>query len=193
MSDRVATGTESQGFILWHHMARHLGVLKPRWVFLESLANILRYPEAFGIILRDLAQIGYDVEWDCIPAASLGAPHKRDRLYLTAHLNSNSFRFQGSDQEGEAIELLPLHSHTEGANQVFQGRGVDLDWGRARPGIQRWSDVIGRACPEPLIQRVDDGPARRVERLRVEAVNDGVLTQISEWYGKRILAYEEAW
>src|SRR5207244_164296 len=39
----------------------------------------------FGTILRDLAASGYDAEWDCVPAAAFGAPHRRDRVWIVAY------------------------------------------------------------------------------------------------------------
>jgi DNA (cytosine-5)-methyltransferase 1 len=45
-----------------------------------------------GDILRDLAEIGYDAEWDCIPAAAVGALHYRDRLWIIAYPHSNGER-----------------------------------------------------------------------------------------------------
>jgi DNA (cytosine-5)-methyltransferase 1 len=41
-----------------------------------------------GRILGDLASGGYDAEWDCIPAAAVGAPHRRDRVWLVAYARS---------------------------------------------------------------------------------------------------------
>lgn len=38
-----------------------------------------------GTLLRDLADCGYDAEWGCIPAAALGAPHLRYRLFAVAY------------------------------------------------------------------------------------------------------------
>ncbi len=41
-----------------------------------------------GDVLADLAALGYDTEWDCIPAAAVGAPHLRYRLFLVAYPDS---------------------------------------------------------------------------------------------------------
>jgi hypothetical protein len=39
----------------------------------------------FNRVLSDLAEIGYDAEWDIIPASSLGAPHRRERVWLLSY------------------------------------------------------------------------------------------------------------
>ena len=35
-------------------------------------------------VLGDLAALGFDAEWHCIPACAVGAPHRRDRLWIVA-------------------------------------------------------------------------------------------------------------
>jgi len=52
-----------------------------RWL-VQSTENIVWY---FGKILGDLAESGYDARWRILSAAELGAPHKRDRLWIVAH------------------------------------------------------------------------------------------------------------
>jgi DNA (cytosine-5)-methyltransferase 1 len=42
----------------------------------------------FGRVLGDLAEIGYDAEWQVIPAAAVGAPHKRERVFIVAYPKS---------------------------------------------------------------------------------------------------------
>lgn len=52
----------------------------------------------FGDVLADLAKIGYDAEWQCIPAAAVGALHKRDRVFIVAYSNSSS-KTNGRERE----------------------------------------------------------------------------------------------
>ena len=57
---------------------------------MENVANLLSGPSEkrggwFGRILGDLAECGYDAEWENIPASALGAPHRRERVWLVAH------------------------------------------------------------------------------------------------------------
>lgn len=68
---------------LWSHFARLIGEVHPRWVVIEN-SPMLR-SRGLGVVLQDLAALGYDAEWHCIPAASVGAPHQRDRIWIIAH------------------------------------------------------------------------------------------------------------
>ncbi|MEV8124074.1 DNA cytosine methyltransferase [Streptomyces sp. NPDC085944] len=74
-------GTEDERH-LWPHIARALGVLRPRYAVFENVANHLRV--GFDTVLCDLADLGFDVEWDVVQADQVGAPHQRRRLFILA-------------------------------------------------------------------------------------------------------------
>lgn len=67
---------------LWPHVERCIGVLRPRGVLLENVAGL--FTAGFDDVIGGLAACGYAAEWDCIPAAAVGAPHRRDRVFLVA-------------------------------------------------------------------------------------------------------------
>lgn len=67
---------------LWSEFARVIRLLRPRYVVVENVPALTI--RGLGRVLGDLAAIGYDAEWGCIPAAALGAPHPRWRLFLVA-------------------------------------------------------------------------------------------------------------
>ena len=71
---------------LWPEFARCLRVLRPRFALLENVPGLLS--AGFGDVLGDLAALGYDAEWDCIPAAAVGAPHLRYRVVVVSYTNS---------------------------------------------------------------------------------------------------------
>lgn len=75
-------------------------VVRPGYVLLENVAALTASADAFGWILADLAAGGYDAEWDCIPAAAVGAPHLRDRVFLVAHVGGKSWRVQPIAESG---------------------------------------------------------------------------------------------
>jgi hypothetical protein len=60
---------------LWAEYARLVRELRPRYVIVENVPALLA--RGMERVLGDLAAIGYDAEWDCIPAAAVGAPHRR--------------------------------------------------------------------------------------------------------------------
>lgn len=74
---------------LWPQYFTAIRTLRPKFAIMENVANHL--VRGFGTVLADLASIRYDAQWDCIPAAALGAPHLRDRVFIIAlDANSNS-------------------------------------------------------------------------------------------------------
>jgi DNA (cytosine-5)-methyltransferase 1 len=77
---------ESDERNLWPETIRTICEVRPEWVLLENVPNLLTF-QYFGTILSDLAQEGYDARWAVISAASQGAPHKRERLWIVAHGN----------------------------------------------------------------------------------------------------------
>ncbi len=70
---------------LWSEIARLVGELAPRFVIVENVAALLS--RGLGTVLGDLASLGYDAEWHCIPASAIGAPHRRDRVWIVAYPN----------------------------------------------------------------------------------------------------------
>jgi DNA (cytosine-5)-methyltransferase 1 len=77
----------------WPATIRIVREIRPRVVWLENVSNLTsnRY---FGRILGDLAESGYDVAWDCISAGAVGAPHKRERIWLLAYAESQPLDVQ---------------------------------------------------------------------------------------------------
>ena len=90
---------ESDDRNLWPDTVRVIRGVRPRLVLLENVPGILTH-EYFGTILGDLAESGYDAEWDCIPAAAVGAPHLRYRLFIVAYSRRFCGEWRGVFTEG---------------------------------------------------------------------------------------------
>jgi DNA (cytosine-5)-methyltransferase 1 len=73
---------------LYRELVRALRVVRPRYAIVENVAALLG--DGMGTVLGDVAESGFDIEWDCIPAQALGAPHERDRVYIVAHANNGN-------------------------------------------------------------------------------------------------------
>lgn len=72
---------------LWGEVARVVGELRPKWFVGENTPGLFarsnqRY---FRRVLDDLAALGYSVGWGIWGACDVGAPHKRDRVFIMAH------------------------------------------------------------------------------------------------------------
>ncbi|MFS8198810.1 DNA cytosine methyltransferase [Streptomyces sp. CWNU-52B] len=67
---------------LWPHIARALGVLRPRLAVFENVAGHLSL--GFDTVLGDLAALGFDADWCCVRASDVGAAHQRNRLFFWA-------------------------------------------------------------------------------------------------------------
>jgi DNA (cytosine-5)-methyltransferase 1 len=107
---------------LWSEFARILGIVQPRYVLVENVpALTLR---GLHRVLGDLAQLGFDAEWDRIPAASVGAPHRRWRLFIVAYAQGVQWeKVQRSQSDGasEPLAANPNGSGLEMPQQIRAG------------------------------------------------------------------------
>lgn len=132
-------------------------------LILENATGILEW---MGEILGGLAEIGYDVEWHCIPAAAIGAPHYRDRIWLVADCSSK--RQQGVGVFGKCEQESKIASA----------------WGSVTGAAYKNISMPGWHEDEPQILRVDDGVPGCVD---IASLGNAVVPQIPELIGRAIL------
>lgn len=207
-------GIEGARSGLWSEYARLVGELRPRYVVVENVAALRYKRRGFGRVLGDLASLGYDTEWHCIPACAVGAPHERDRIWLIAYpavpghahpLVADPERL-GSAGRGASGDLASPPGTSQGDSEERQrcgdapdDRGPD---GARRtlgdlngPGLEGHRGPVASSADhpwaaEPDVGRVAHGVPARVDRLR--ALGNALVPQIAEWIGHRIVAHEEA-
>ena len=80
-------GLDGERSGLFFEAIRVVRELQPRCVVLENVAALLT--RGLDRVLGTLAEIGYNAEWHCVPAAAVGAPHIRDRVFVVADANSD--------------------------------------------------------------------------------------------------------
>lgn len=134
----LAVGTRSG---LWRHVVAAIDALNPCLVVIENVrgllstragAHALRHVEpcprclgdppdqprmrALGVLLADLADLGYDANWTCVRASDVGAPHRRARVFLTAWPATPPNRDVVEDADGESGQQrrLPAPGQTQG-------------------------------------------------------------------------------
>ena len=155
----LGAGLDGERSGLFFEAIRVVRELRPRIVVLENVAALLT--RGLDRVLGTLAEIGYDAEWHCIPAASVGAPHIRDRVFVIGAIGPNA------DSGGQ-----------------FHGK-VEIKPAVCRINAQRKPEPVIWWRTEPDMGRVADGVPRRVDRLR--GLGNAVVPQVAEWIGRRIV------
>jgi DNA (cytosine-5)-methyltransferase 1 len=128
-------GLEGSRSGLWFEFQRLIGEVRPAYAIIENVTALRR--RGLGTILRALMALGYDAEWHCVPAAYIGAPDIRDRLWLIAYPQRPDAHGFGSHQTPlylrRDIELLNEQERVSGSMVQALSRslaGVGSAWGR---------------------------------------------------------------
>lgn len=152
---------------LWYEIVRLAGELRPRFILVENVSGLLTGERGrwFGRVLGDLAALGYDAEWECIPASAVGAPHRRDRVWIVAYA---------------AEELCDRIS----VPRAFSDQKLDQGFKRV------WAYVSalragGRSPSDFSRLRANDGVSARVDAIA--ALGNAVTPIIPEIIGQAIL------
>ena len=126
--------------------------LRPRWAVLENVPGLLG--RGLGDVLGDLAEIGYDAEWDCLPAAAFGAPHRRDRVFVVAHSGSDGVRHESGRSNGAGRAGATVAGHNGAARHLAHAAGEGLEGA----GLQGRPTDGGMAMANPAGVRRDRSP-----------------------------------
>lgn len=147
---------------LWPAFAGVIRALRPRHVLVENVTGLFARGGGMGDVLGDLATLGYDTEWDCIPAAFVGAPHIRARVFVVAH-------------PGHSRQLHQPRIYRRIRRRLGNGGASTL------PNDTHWA-------AEPDVARMVHGVPKGVDRRRV--LGNAVVPQVAEHIGHLILDAE---
>ncbi|MGB9804309.1 DNA cytosine methyltransferase [Desulfofundulus sp.] len=125
---------------LWPEMFRIIREVRPPWVLFENVANIVNM--ALDTVLSDLETEGYETGTLIIPACAVGAPHRRDRVWVVAH-SAGMERQSGAEEQG-VLRRVPADGEecnntgrsgkTQSGDNVAHAEGTGLPERRHRPG-----------------------------------------------------------
>jgi len=109
---------------LWPEMFRIIKAFKPRFVIGENVPGIVNIQEGvvFETVCTDLESQGYEVQPFNIPAAAVGAPHQRKRIWIIATLAdsvSNDERREISRSDEEKGRVQEEHRSKDSASGIF--------------------------------------------------------------------------
>ena len=186
-------GLEGERSGLFFEAVRVVRELRPRAVVLENVAALLT--RGLDRVCGTLAEIGYDAEWHCIPAAAVGAPHIRDRVFVVAHASGIRCVYRKPKIKAWPGQH-PLIDHWAVRKNVADTTGSGLQEGTGLRGdgkSSRRGESAGSSCGnresqwaiEPAVGRVAHGVSARVDRLR--GLGNAVVPQVAEFVGRLVI------
>ena len=143
-------GIDGERSGMWRHMARIIGEVRPKFVFVEN--SPLLVSRGLTRVLGELAEMGYDAKWGVLGAHHVGAPHKRQRVWIVAYPATS--RLQG-DKSRFSLST---------ASRAVQPLG---------DGVERAFDNI----PKPYGLRSYHGMANSVDRIK--AIGNGQVPAVA--------------
>ena len=145
---------------LWSEMARIVREVRPEFVYVENSPRLV--DNGLDIVLRDLAEMGFDAEWGVLSAGDTGAPHVRERVWILAH--NDSQRLQASRQGRDG-------------NDASKGKRTNSPEYLYSASLSGGSKIKYAWPCEPGMGRVADGMAFRVDRLK--ALGNGQVPRVA--------------
>ncbi|MBS09912.1 MAG: DNA cytosine methyltransferase [Alteromonas sp.] len=95
-------GIDGERSGMWGHMARIVGEVQPRFVFVENSPMLVG--RGLARVLADLTSLGYDSRWAVLGAHHVAAPHKRDRIWIVGNSDSNGKPVKPFDEEAPELQ-----------------------------------------------------------------------------------------
>jgi DNA (cytosine-5)-methyltransferase 1 len=145
-------------------MARIIGEVEPQYAFIENSPMLVT--RGLGAVLADLDAMGFDAEWGCIGASAVGAPHKRERLWIVA---THPERMQERKE--------PRSGQTGRVGWEFKPLAWNRDWKDAYASLRGMGNGLARAVDRTDCIRNGQVPA-------VAAAAWNILTANVEVRGK---------
>lgn len=196
-------GTQDNRY-LWPEMFRVIQLTKPQWIIAENVSGILTIEQGmvFEQACLDLESEGYEVQPFIIPAVSVNAPHRRDRVWIIA--NKSSKRLEGCNGKKGSDRCSESNTDTQNSNSQ-RGRGRDknrrqilesknLKIKDEGPNWERnWVEVATELCG------MDDGLSAELDGLklsksahrreRLKALGNAIVPQVAIEIMKAIKMY----
>jgi DNA (cytosine-5)-methyltransferase 1 len=171
---------------LWFEYWRLIRDLRPRFAIMENVAALTF--RGLTDVLGSLAEIGYNAEWQDIRASDMGAPHRRERIWIVAYPDGGRcYRWNRTQQKSgrnesknESIKKLAdtgCKLRKKGNSTNFQGGAfwtvthIHNKSGSKRPYWESWK-------AEPSVDRMVNGVSNQVDRLK--GLGNSIVPQIAE-------------
>jgi len=185
---------------LFFELMRIVRLVRPSLVILENVPTLLCRADWMGAVLGKLAESGFDAEWDCIPAQAVGAPHRRDRVFVVAYAPSEQGRriqqpglspdagaggqdvadANGARRDDERTDTQHKDRHKDDARAEHERTNAQPRMGRGDDGVSAWihptaADAFGPGWEDHVSRTTED---RQPDRLR--GLGNAIVPQVAE-------------
>jgi len=177
-------------------MFRLIRDVRPAWSIIENVSALRS--KGLALVLQNLSEIGMYVEWHCIPASAVGAPHQRDRIWIVAYpacrFNIPIIRETLSKWKNPKVPSTKSCCRGDGGDTLLSEVSDEErpDNQLARSSFKFGNSSRGkneyREWPsESKLDRVVDGIPPRLDKHRLKQLGNAVVPQIPELLGNAIL------
>ena len=175
---------------LWPEYFRLIQELKPTWVIGENVSGHIKL--GLDSVLEDLASEGYSTRTFSISASSIGANHKRERVWTVAYSQSQWRREpRYSYQEKRSSESSSTQPQSSSSDVAYTNSKRGCLWETNRQNAEdvrqspRGEETFGWWNIEPRVGRVAHGIPKRVDRLK--SLGNAVVPHIPYYIGQAII------
>ncbi|MBU9247798.1 DNA cytosine methyltransferase [Burkholderia multivorans] len=160
---------------LWMEMARIVREVQPRYVFVENSPMLTS--RGLGVVLGDMAEMGFDARWGVLGAHHTGAYHERERIWILAYRPSER-RGTGRQGGSDSSDTRQYQQAFQDASDANGEQHESQSYARSGQGQEtRASFVWGEWPSESGLDRVAYGVAHQVDRIR--AIGNGQVPRVA--------------
>lgn len=171
---------------LWPEVFRLLQEIRPNWFVGENVAGHVTM--GLDDVLSDLENISYTSQPFIIPAAAIGAPQRRERVFIVAHSNDRQCEFE--NKEVQAGRTPAQHGSEDVANTYCERREeLDITTSSNELGQHTRRTFKARSTREleSILDRMLDGVSSRLDGHKWPA---GMGQEQYTWEPPRVVAYK---
>lgn len=110
-------------------MFRVIREVHPKWIITENVPGLININKgmAFENLCLDLESENYKIQSFIIPASAIGAPHKRDRVWIIGHLQSSNTPHPTNENDRKFIRKKESRQVQQPGNNIKQGVNTDTN------------------------------------------------------------------
>ena len=184
---------------LWPEMLRAIGEIQPRWVVGENVLGLVNWNGGmvFDEVQSDLEAKGYEVMPFILPAASVNAPHKRDRVWFVAYSNDQGRGSKLGEIQQEDGEISQRNNDAEFSNSSDRDASATIEKKRIESfdGPRKWENFP----TQPPVCGGNDGIPRQLDSITfpkwrnesIKGFGNAIVPQVVHQIFKAIDQYEK--